>query len=513
MSWILDEEVLAVLTAIIIVTAVVGGVQVLNAGRVVEPFSELGLLGPSGKIGGYPREVVAGIPFQLNVYVGNHEGKTMYYRVMVKVGGKSSIINASMPLQSKPVMDIRVILSHNSSTIIPVNVTLYDPAINVRLVFEMWIYNETAGAFNYYGRWNQLWMNVTRPPTPTTTQKQLVELSPELESKIIEAYLSIRRAENSGGDVTEMVNLTNKAIEYAYMGDNVKAEALLNNTLALESEVSKAGIEANRIKLYMTIGSLATVAGICLTIYLYLRSNMWLLWAKTHKGWIIMKTGGGKNIHDGDVNVKNVKSIDGLTVNEYIARQKSSRREANKSARELYRMMKSGIVKIVDPKPPKTFKNFLISRYNLGFITSLSILMVGIICVYATESLNSIQQTIKTMSATQTLISSSITILKRMRYIFGSIIVLFLPGYSLVEALYPGEEDLTPLERLALSIGLSLAIVPLIGLVLNYTPWGIRLDPVLTAIATTTIMLLTISAYRKYMMLKLKTYANQAKRR
>jgi (heptosyl)LPS beta-1,4-glucosyltransferase len=96
------------------------------------------------------------------------------------------------------------------------------------------------------------------------------------------------------------VNLTNKAIEYAYMGDNVKAEALLNNTLALESEVSKAGIEANRIKLYMTIGSLSTVAGIFLTIYLYLRSNMWLLWAKTHREWIIMKTGGSKNIRDGD---------------------------------------------------------------------------------------------------------------------------------------------------------------------------------------------------------------------
>jgi uncharacterized membrane protein len=100
-----------------------------------------------------------------------------------------------------------------------------------------------------------------------------------------------------------------------------------------------------------------------------------------------------------------------------------------------------------------------------------------------------------------------------MRYIFGSIIVLFLPGYSLVEALYPGEEDLTPLERLALSIGLSLAIVPLIGLVLNYTPWGIRLNPVLTAITATTIMLLTISAYRKYMIIKLKTYASQAERR
>jgi len=65
-SWILDEEVLAVIAALVLVSSVFA---------LVEPFSELGLLGPDGKIGDYPREVEAGAPFSLNVYVGNHEGK------------------------------------------------------------------------------------------------------------------------------------------------------------------------------------------------------------------------------------------------------------------------------------------------------------------------------------------------------------------------------------------------------------------------------------------------------
>ena len=64
-----------------------------------------------------------------------------------------------------------------------------------------------------------------------------------------------------------------------------------------------------------------------------------------------------------------------------------------------------------------------------------------------------------------------------LRYVLGSLFVLYLPGYSLIEALYPRGEELEPLERLALSIGLSLALVPLVGLLLNYTPWGIRLAP------------------------------------
>ncbi|GAI01448.1 unnamed protein product, partial [marine sediment metagenome] len=35
-----------------------------------------------------------------------------------------------------------------------------------------------------------------------------------------------------------------------------------------------------------------------------------------------------------------------------------------------------------------------------------------------------------------------------------------------------------------MSFGLSIAVVPLIGLILNYTPWGIRLESVLYSVAS-----------------------------
>lgn len=84
-----------------------------------------------------------------------------------------------------------------------------------------------------------------------------------------------------------------------------------------------------------------------------------------------------------------------------------------------------------------------------------------------------------------------------LRYVLGTLFVLFLPGYALVEALYPRGDELSPLERLALSIGLSLAVVPLVGLVLNYTPWGIRLVPVISALAAVTVPLLIYAGWRK----------------
>ena len=84
------------------------------------------------------------------------------------------------------------------------------------------------------------------------------------------------------------------------------------------------------------------------------------------------------------------------------------------------------------------------------------------------------------------------------RYILGSLYVLYIPGATLIEALYPRGEELEPLERLALSIGLSLALVPLVGLVLNYTPWGIRLGPVTISLALLSILLALIALKRKY---------------
>jgi uncharacterized membrane protein len=60
--------------------------------------------------------------------------------------------------------------------------------------------------------------------------------------------------------------------------------------------------------------------------------------------------------------------------------------------------------------------------------------------------------------------------------------VLFLPGYLATSALFPRTGDLSGPERLALSLGLSLAIVPLVGLALNFTPWGIRLEPIVVSL-------------------------------
>lgn len=69
------------------------------------------------------------------------------------------------------------------------------------------------------------------------------------------------------------------------------------------------------------------------------------------------------------------------------------------------------------------------------------------------------------------------------RIIFGLPFVVFLPGYSLIIALFPKKYQMGNIERVALSFGLSIAVVPFIGLILNYTPLGITLYSTLYSVA------------------------------
>ena len=153
-----------------------------------------------------------------------------------------------------------------------------------------------------------------------------------------------------------------------------------------------------------------------------------------------------------------------------------------------YNEYTSGKLILKDPNPPRSFINYVLRLdYSLWFWTILSLILITVASIYLTPVL---------------------PYLKYLRYLVGTLYVLFIPGYVLIEALYPEEKSLSPLERVALSIGLSLAIIPLIGLLLNYTPWGIRLGPIVSSTLVYSIALLLVAAYRKYSLLKLRLKAS-----
>jgi uncharacterized membrane protein len=84
-----------------------------------------------------------------------------------------------------------------------------------------------------------------------------------------------------------------------------------------------------------------------------------------------------------------------------------------------------------------------------------------------------------------------------LRVVLGLPFILFFPGYALVLALFPRNDSIDAIERFALSFGLSFAVTALIGLGLNYTPWGIRLMPVLYSQTGFILLMSTVAFWRQ----------------
>lgn len=158
----IDEGVSAVALVILLVAGVVASSQFF-ANRVAEPFSELGILGPGMKIEDYPRTVLVNETFRLYLYIGNHEGRVVYYRVYVKTGSRDTFINGSVPADAPVVAFYDVILVNGENKTLPIELSLRKPMVNCRLIFEMWVLNPETLEFSYHGRWCQLWLNVTSP--------------------------------------------------------------------------------------------------------------------------------------------------------------------------------------------------------------------------------------------------------------------------------------------------------------------------------------------------------------
>lgn len=149
----------------------------------------------------------------------------------------------------------------------------------------------------------------------------------------------------------------------------------------------------------------------------------------------------------------------------------------DQAARQLHILDQVYEVRLRDNDPPRGLLVYGFSVYSIRFWVILTILLATFFIIYVAPQVAPFSWT---------------------RIGLGFIVVLFLPGSALIEALYPKKDDLEELERFALSVGLSLALSPLVGFVLNYTPWGIRLDPIIIALSLLIFILEAVAVYQKY---------------
>ncbi len=125
----------------------------------------------------------------------------------------------------------------------------------------------------------------------------------------------------------------------------------------------------------------------------------------------------------------------------------------DKIAAKIMELRASGKVRLIEKDPFLSLGSYLLSPYSIWFW----------------------------LTAFATLLSFDVIFFSPgpaiyLRYIFGGLLILFLPGFTLVELLYAKKKELDNITRLTLSIGLSLSSCPPYRSCLELHPVWYKID-------------------------------------
>ena len=84
-----------------------------------------------------------------------------------------------------------------------------------------------------------------------------------------------------------------------------------------------------------------------------------------------------------------------------------------------------------------------------------------------------------------------------LRYVFGFVFVVFLPGYCLVNILFIGKNSVDPIEQAVLSVVLSFGLDGLAGLFLGLSPIGINFTSITVSLSGIVLVFAVIALARK----------------
>jgi len=146
---------------------------------------------------------------------------------------------------------------------------------------------------------------------------------------------------------------------------------------------------------------------------------------------------------------------------------------------EINKLHQKGLISLEDPTYPREkFITFISPRVSRWFWIIVSVSILAFVTIMFIPEIGNT--------------------LSYLRYIFAFLLVAFLSGYCLTEALFPKETALDIIERIAFSIGLSFAITALVGLFLSFTPIGLTLATSLPTLDSLVLILAVVALIRKY---------------
>ena len=124
-----------------------------------------------------------------------------------------------------------------------------------------------------------------------------------------------------------------------------------------------------------------------------------------------------------------------------------------------------------------------ISKQNHAFVKSTPIWYIGVIALTA-------------LSIISLSISPSAFPLVIIRWISSLIMLLWVPGFCFVRALFP-DNNISSVETVTFSVALSIILVIVVGLFCNFTVLGLSEMPILVILSTISLAFATVAYLRQ----------------
>ncbi len=156
-TMLFNEEVLAVIAAIIVVFLVFFSFYPAINKYAIEPYAAIAFLGPNGTITGYPSTVYPGEPINVSIYVYNGMGRPVWFVVYLYVTNESL---TEPPLNTTPVMTLQKVLLNNETWIQGITLSINGTG-NYRVFATLWMYDPNNLELRYLNTYVYLTLNAT----------------------------------------------------------------------------------------------------------------------------------------------------------------------------------------------------------------------------------------------------------------------------------------------------------------------------------------------------------------
>ncbi len=80
-----------------------------------------------------------------------------------------------------------------------------------------------------------------------------------------------------------------------------------------------------------------------------------------------------------------------------------------------------------------------------------------------------------------------------LRILFALLLIFFIPGYAFISALFPGNREISGIERFTLSVGFSIVIFIFDGFVVSVTEWKFRPDSITISLVLLTVLFVILT--------------------